>query len=277
MPPRSKAATTEKTPTTNSPIKTVVAVKAAANTAKAPAAPAGPKKESGSKVVAKKSVATKESVASKKTTSVPASSATKPKGTVAPKVAVPEKKAAPAKKVAPAASAAAPEEAPTKGTVATRTSARPVAERNAPAKAVAKKSAPAVAKARVLSAYASDTKFIDRQKAALLDERATYLEQAQSLKAEAEALVLEMEPGDIQFDDESGEGGTATVDRERDLALSAQALAAVEEIDEALVKIARGTYGICEGCGELISKPRLEALPYAKLCIACKSGGLSRR
>jgi hypothetical protein len=44
------------------------------------------------------------------------------------------------------------------------------------------------------------------------------------LKAEAEALVEEMEPGDIQFDDESGEGGTVTVDRERDLVLSAQAL-----------------------------------------------------
>jgi DnaK suppressor protein len=118
---------------------------------------------------------------------------------------------------------------------------------------------------------------MDRQKASLLEERATYLEQAHSLQAEAEALVLEMEPGDIQFDDESGEGGTVTVDRERDLALSAQALAAVEEIDEALAKVANGRYGICEGCGELIAKARLEALPYAKLCIACKSGGLSRR
>jgi DnaK suppressor protein len=123
----------------------------------------------------------------------------------------------------------------------------------------------------------TDAKFMERQKAQLAAERITYLEQAHSLQAEAEALVLEMEPGDIQFDDESGEGGTVTVDRERDLALSAQALAAVEEIDDALHKITRGTYGICEGCGELIAKARLEALPYAKLCIACKSGGLSRR
>jgi DnaK suppressor protein len=123
----------------------------------------------------------------------------------------------------------------------------------------------------------TDTKFIERQKAALIAERATYVDQAASLKAEAEALVEEMEPGDIQFDDESGEGGTVTVDRERDLALSAQALAAVEDIDDALEKLVRGTYGICEGNGELITKARLEALPYARLCIACKSGGLSRR
>ncbi|HVC24277.1 MAG TPA: TraR/DksA C4-type zinc finger protein [Acidimicrobiales bacterium] len=111
----------------------------------------------------------------------------------------------------------------------------------------------------------------------LTEERSTYLEQARSLRAEAESLVEEMEPGDIQFDEESGEGGTVTVDRERDLALSAQALAAVEEIDDALVKMDRGTYGVCEGCGELIPVARLEALPYARLCIACKSGGLSRR
>ncbi len=125
--------------------------------------------------------------------------------------------------------------------------------------------------------YAKDERFLTSQRASLLRERATYLEQAASLKAEAEALVEEMEPGDIQFDDESGEGGTVTVDRERDLALSAQALAAVEEIDHTLLKLDNGTYGICENCGRLIVKARLEALPYARLCIDCKSGGLSKR
>ena len=97
------------------------------------------------------------------------------------------------------------------------------------------------------------------------------------MRAEAESLVEEMEPGDIQFDDESGEGGTVTVDRERDLALSAQALTAVDEIDHAVAKTDNGTYGICENCGKLIPRSRLEALPYARLCIDCKSGGLSRR
>jgi DnaK suppressor protein len=123
----------------------------------------------------------------------------------------------------------------------------------------------------------TDEKFLAHQKAALERERATYMEQANSLQAEADLLIAEMEPGDIQFDEESGEGGTVAVDRERDLALSAQALEAVAEIDAALEKIANGKYGICENCGQLISKARLEALPYARLCIACKSGGLSRR
>ena len=123
----------------------------------------------------------------------------------------------------------------------------------------------------------TEERFINHQRQALQIERATYLEQAKSLRAEAESLVEEMEPGDIQFDDESGEGGTVTVDRERDLALSAQALVAVDEIDHALAKMATNTYGICENCGRLIPKARLEALPYARLDIDCKSGGLSRR
>jgi DnaK suppressor protein len=123
----------------------------------------------------------------------------------------------------------------------------------------------------------TEERFLTNQRQALDTERATYTEQARSLREEAESLVEEMEPGDIQFDDESGEGGTVTVDRERDLALSAQALVAVDEIDHAITKMAHSTYGICENCGRLIPKPRLEALPFARLCIDCKSGGLSRR
>jgi RNA polymerase-binding transcription factor DksA len=194
-----------------------------------------------------------------------------------------KKAAAPAavQKAAPAAvKATAAKSVETKAPAPTaapaKTAPAKVAAAAVPVKAAAAKKA-SPPRPRVTSAYMTDTKFIEAQKAMLLSERATYLEQAHSLQAEAEALVLEMEPGDIQFDDESGEGGTVTVDRERDLALSAQALAAVEEIDDALTKLQRGTYGICEGCGELIAKARLEALPYAKLCIACKSGGLSRR
>ena len=144
----------------------------------------------------------------------------------------------------------------------------------APSQAGSKKQdAPAVAEPEAPPA----DKFLQEQRSLLHAERATYVEQAESLRAEAEQLAEEMEPGDIQFDEESGEGGTMNVERERDLALSAQARAAVEEIDRALAKIDAGTYGICERCGEPIKRARLKALPYASLCIACKSGGLSRR
>jgi RNA polymerase-binding transcription factor DksA len=120
-------------------------------------------------------------------------------------------------------------------------------------------------------------RFFEKQSEKLREERATYTHQAEILRLEAEQLAEEMEPGDIQFDEESGEGATMNVERERDLTLSAQASAAVEEIDRALAKIEAGTYGRCEQCGQPILRARLEALPYAALCVACKSGGLSRR
>ena len=140
----------------------------------------------------------------------------------------------------------------------------------APVKAV--KPTPAVKKGPVVL-----DKFLEGQRAALLEERATYTHQAESLQAEADLLAAEREPGDVQFDEESGEGDTLAVERERDLALSAQARAAVDEIDAALAKIADGRYGICEQCGKTIPKERLRAIPYAALCVQCKSMGLGRR
>ena len=197
------------------------------------------------------------------------------------KASPPAVKAPAAKRAAPAVKAATPKEpAPAKAAPA-KTSAAPTKATAAPthpvAKAVPARPKAAPEKKAVSAGYSADERFLTHQRVLLGEERVTYLEQARNLRAEAESLVEEMEPGDIQFDEESGEGGTVTVDRERDLALSAQALLAVEEIDDALRKIGTGRYGICEGCGELIPKARLEALPYARLCIACKNGGLSRR
>jgi RNA polymerase-binding protein DksA len=111
----------------------------------------------------------------------------------------------------------------------------------------------------------------------LIEERATYVRQADELAAEAEALATEREPGDVQFDEESGEGDTLNIERERDLALSASARQAVDEIDRALERMDAGSYGICERCGNRIAVARLEALPYAALCIDCKSREERRR
>ncbi len=119
--------------------------------------------------------------------------------------------------------------------------------------------------------------FLESQRQLLLDERTNYIRSAAVLKAQADSLALEHEPGDVQFDEEGGEGGTSNVDRELDLVLSAQARAAATEIDRALAKIDSGTYGVCEQCGEQIPDARLQALPQAALCVACKSGGLSSR
>jgi DnaK suppressor protein len=120
-------------------------------------------------------------------------------------------------------------------------------------------------------------KFLLEQRALLHEEREAYVRQADTLKAEADQLATEMEPGESEFGEEGGEGGNLSVERELDLRLSAQASTAVIEIDQALAKIENGTYGFCEKCGQPIPKARLRALPAAPQCVACKSGGLSRR
>ena len=44
----------------------------------------------------------------------------------------------------------------------------------------------------------------------------------------------------------------------------------LQEIDEALLRIETGMFGICEACGGPVSIARLKAIPYARLCLNCK-------
>jgi RNA polymerase-binding transcription factor DksA len=114
--------------------------------------------------------------------------------------------------------------------------------------------------------------FVEQQRQILHTERARYVKSADALKAEADLLANEREPGDVQFDEESGEGDTLAVERERDLALSAQARAAVDLIDAALARIEKGTYGICLHSGLPIPQERLEAIPWAAERVEFKAG-----
>jgi len=44
----------------------------------------------------------------------------------------------------------------------------------------------------------------------------------------------------------------------------------IKAINEALAKINKGTYGICDNCGEMIGMKRLEAMPFVKYCVDCQ-------
>lgn len=60
-------------------------------------------------------------------------------------------------------------------------------------------------------------------------------------------------------------------ERELDIIITAQEKNKLQAIDDALRRIEEGTYGRCEECGEKIPKQRLKALPFATLCVSCKS------
>ena len=187
------------------------------------------------------------------------------------------KKAAPAKKVAakkaPAKKAAVKKAAPAK---------KAPVKKAAPAKK-AVSSAPELPKVRGRTkdgiAYTKDfdVKFLKSQRELLIAERARLIGQADQLDAEATSLIEEAEMGDVQFDDEGGEGDTMVVERERDLALSAQARESVVEIDEALARMEVGTYGYSVLSMQPIPRPRLEAIPWARELVEEKVGGIGRR
>jgi RNA polymerase-binding transcription factor len=121
-----------------------------------------------------------------------------------------------------------------------------------------------------------DLAFIKQMHDALQAERIRLTGQAKRLEDEAHQLVEEAEMGDVQFDDEGGEGDTMVVERERDLALSAQAREAVEEIDAALLRIMAGTYGYSTVSGRPIPRERLEAIPWSTELVEEKVGGIGR-
>ncbi len=76
--------------------------------------------------------------------------------------------------------------------------------------------------------------------------------------------------GEMAFDEEYADAGTATFERERDLSLVNNLHDLIEKVDKALAKMDEGTYGLCQRCGKPIEKARLKALPYASLCLADK-------
>ena len=93
----------------------------------------------------------------------------------------------------------------------------------------------------------------------------TLLEIKRSIKKGSETSVGEEPTGDI-YDQASSER-----DRELGLILNDREREKVHSIDEALLRIAEGDYGICEECDEDIPMGRLKVLPFTRHCVKCKS------
>ena len=68
-------------------------------------------------------------------------------------------------------------------------------------------------------------------------------------------------------------GDQALMDLDRELGISLMEMRnrRRQAIDEALTRLSEGTYGICAECGVEVSEKRLEAVPFAKLCVECQS------
>jgi DnaK suppressor protein len=108
----------------------------------------------------------------------------------------------------------------------------------------------------------------DRFRIELLEERARVEAAIASLRASHPgSLDDEVEEISAGTDNHVGDTATATLGREIDYTLGENSEHVLAEINAALKRIEEGTYGICAVCGKEIAQERLEAYPWAALCI----------
>ena len=73
------------------------------------------------------------------------------------------------------------------------------------------------------------------------------------------------------------EEATESLELEKRLALEKQVKDRMAEVEHALDKFEKGTYGLCDSCGQPIAPDRLEALPQANFCVICKAKNAKSR
>jgi len=137
--------------------------------------------------------------------------------------------------------------------------------KKAPVKAAAKKAVVkpvAEQKKPVLATVKLSAKTKSEFREMLLTMRQELVGQVKSLKGDSltreDAVATE-------------EDGTDAFERQLALTIASSERDTIFEIDEALRRIDFSNYGICEQCNKLIEEQRLKAMPFVKMCIACKS------
>lgn len=110
-----------------------------------------------------------------------------------------------------------------------------------------------------------DSEFTEKMKASLLEMKKQILEQLTANNADFKQIVDGMESKDV-IDVAADE-----IDRKMLETFGTKDVNRLKLIDSALTRIEQGKYGLCMKCGKKISTERLEAMPYALLCIDCKS------
>ena len=104
----------------------------------------------------------------------------------------------------------------------------------------------------------------------LQEERKRVVAAIQNLHDDHQGSISDETGEDAAYDNHLADTATETYDRELDYTLEENSEHVLAEIDAALKRIDDGTYGICTSRGEQIPVERLEARPYATLCIDCQ-------
>lgn len=88
----------------------------------------------------------------------------------------------------------------------------------------------------------------------------------------AELTAAPRDPmGAVSFGKRVGEGTNQAIERITQVDAAKKLDAKLRDVERALAKLEEGTYGVCDSCGGPIGAERLEAIPWATLCVGCAS------
>lgn len=149
----------------------------------------------------------------------------------------------------------------------TRTARKPAAKAKAPPKKPAGRRAPPPPpppKPRPKSPFAK--KDLGAFRTSLLALRSHRLGDKESREKEA----LKAAGQDVSVD-HMADFGTDNYEQEFTLGILEQDVETLQDINDALTRIQEGSFGLCEECEKPIARARLKALPWARLCVACKT------
>lgn len=110
---------------------------------------------------------------------------------------------------------------------------------------------------------------VDKYRARLEEERERLQELVREYEQELEEARLSESSSDRSPDPGNAEASSTKLEYAKELSLEQNTLDLLSKVEWALAKIAEGKYGICESCGKSIPLARLDALPYATLCVDC--------
>ncbi|MDR1636960.1 MAG: TraR/DksA family transcriptional regulator [Treponema sp.] len=107
--------------------------------------------------------------------------------------------------------------------------------------------------------------FVDQMKKSLTDLKSEIIVNLMAGSEDFKQIMEGMDPKDL------ADTASDDIDRKMIEAIGSQELKRLKLIDSALTRIQQGKYGLCLKCGKRIPQDRLEAIPYALMCVECKT------
>ena len=112
---------------------------------------------------------------------------------------------------------------------------------------------------------AKEREFIVKMEKFIADQKREIISNLVASSEDFKEIVEGMDPKDL------ADVASDDIDRKMIEAMGSQEVKRLGMIDAALTRIKQGKYGLCMKCGKKIPNERLEALPYALMCIECKT------